>query len=349
MQQIKAIRVFVVALLILQASVFSVVFAADTADAEFAGECAMGLVEGLHIETDCELTWTAPDGKLYCFRSEDAMAVFLKDSERNIKRAVEFYAISSAEQTANHMGKFKSRDVKAFVIEHIEALTADNGGKFPLRDVVLDKDLELIFDEIDLVRTLMGYGYFPSVKFHRADDAEKRYHIDFWIRPMQGELSVVDTRIYKAPRKYKGKWTTWMRDPRPWWWIPASEHPGATEEKRAWEVVSAIENQIISEQDMHGTFQLVDEKTQEKIDLEFVGVHLPVRRLAADGQYFACSDFRKVGTKDEFYDIDFWLNEDDGSIQVGEVRVHKVPEMKDGGFMQIPRYTFDDLEFDLIP
>ncbi|MDQ7072269.1 MAG: hypothetical protein Q9N32_00190 [Gammaproteobacteria bacterium] len=85
------------------------------------------------------------------------------------------------------------------------------------------------------------------------------------------------------------------------------------------------------------------------MSLEFVGVHQPVRRLKEDGRYFACTDFRKHGSTNEYYDIDFWLNEDDGSIHVGDVRIHKVPEMKGGGFVQIERYNFDELDADIVP
>ncbi|MEE9319898.1 MAG: hypothetical protein V3U76_05580 [Granulosicoccus sp.] len=346
MNSIKRIRAFTFVLL---TSLCIPLFAGKIEDAAFAGECAMGLVEGQHIRTDCEVQWNGPDNTLYCFRSEDAKNEFSQDSERNIQRAMEFYAVSDIKKTADHMGHYTSKDVKKFVTTHIEDQMTANEGTFQLRDAVLGKDVKLVYEEVDLVRTLMGYGYFPSVKFHLAEDEQKRYLIDFWVRPQHGELAILDTRIYKAPRLHKGKWTPWMREPRPWWWIPASEHPGATEEKRAWEVISAIENQIISDKDTEGQFQLVDDKTQEKIDLEFIGVHMPVRRLTEDGRYFACSDFRKIGSQDEYYDIDFWLDDDDGSIEVGDVRVHKVPEMKDGGFIQIPRYNFDDLEYEMIP
>jgi len=44
-----------------------------------------------------------------------------------------------------------------------------------------------------------------------------------------------------------------------------------------------------------------------------VGTHQPVRRLAQERPVsFACTDFRKAGTNDQFYDIDFWVNEHGG-------------------------------------
>jgi len=88
----------------------------------------------------------------------------------------------------------------------------------------------------------------------------------------------------------------------------------------------------------------------EEVKLEFVGTHQPVRRLQQDGRFFACTDFRKAGTKDQFYDVDFWVDEKNGKMKVDEVRLHKVPEKQaDGSYIQVPRYNFDDLKFDVVP
>ena len=318
-------------------------YAIEPSKAEFGGECVMGLAEGRHIKTDCDITWTSPENKTYCFRSSDAKTVFLENPERNTQKALEFFSSSDIDQVRDEMGRYTSEDVRKFVVSHIEDTTKENQGVFPLRDPILGKDIKLAYDDVDFVRTLHGYGYFPSVKFHRQDDADKNYLIDFWVRPAQGQLAILDTRIYKAPRRYEGKWKLWARDPRPWWWIPASEHPGESEEKRGWEIISAIEQQILANKNEKNEYPLKDDKTGETINLEFTGVHLPVRRLKEDGRYFACTDFRKHGSQNEYYDIDFWLNDDNGKIEVGDIRVHKVPEMRDGGFIQIPRYSFDDL------
>jgi len=328
----------------------TVSYAGEIDSAEFGGLCVMGLAEGKVIKTDCDVTWLSDDKKTYCFQSEDAKTTFISDSERNVERAKEFYAVSSLSRTRDQMNLFSTGDVETFIDSYIKDKIAANDGVFPLRDVILGRDLKLAYDGLDFSRSLHGYGYFPSVKFHLDGYEDKKYLIDFWVKPENGNLMVMEERIYKAPRRYDGKWTLWMRDPRPWWWIPASEHPGESEEKKAWEVISAIEQNVLEQKfENNGDYILTDDKTGEKIKLEFVGVHQPVRRLVEDGRYFACTDFRKHGSTKEYYDIDFWLNEDDGSITVGEVRVHKVPEMKDGGFIQIPRYNFDDLEADVVP
>lgn len=140
------------------------------------------------------------------------------------------------------------------------------------------------------------------------------------------------------------------RSPKPWWWIPASEHPGESEVKRGWEVMSSLHEHIASERAKGGgVYKLKDDKTGEEIALDFVGIHQPVRKLKEDGRYFACTDFRRQGTTDQYYDIDFWLDEKSGKIAVGGVRLHKVPTLEDGNFVQMPRYSFDPKTFDVVP
>jgi len=50
-----------------------------------------------------------------------------------------------------------------------------------------------------------------------------------------------------------------------------------------------------------------------------------------------------VGTKDQIYDIDFWVNDKDGTLSVEQTKVHKVPELKDGQWVEVPRYDWKDL------
>ena len=69
----------------------------------------------------------------------------------------------------------------------------------------------------------------------------------------------------------------------------------------------------------------------------------PVRQLDDNGHYFACTDFRAVGTKDQIYDIDFWITDKDGQMTIEQTRVHKVPELKSGQWVQVPRYEWKDL------
>ena len=53
--------------------------AANPSQVQFDGECAEGLAEGQHVATNCAITWTDKDGKVYCFSSEAAKKTFLQD------------------------------------------------------------------------------------------------------------------------------------------------------------------------------------------------------------------------------------------------------------------------------
>src|ERR1700730_9862760 len=262
--------------------------AAGAVQPEFGGQCAMGLAEGRSIATDCSDTWTARDGKRYCFSTEQAKKQFLEDPQGNIERALDFSAAGAVQATGERMDAYKTEDVETFVSRDIAETVAHNGGIFPLVDPVSGTTLKLIYEKIDFTRTLHGYGFFPDVIFHAQDDAHKR----------EGTA-----------------WTLKARQPIPWWWIPASEHPGKTEQTRGWEVMSAVEQSIVQGRDpKQGTTKLKDPVTGETLELDFVGTHQPVRRLQQDGRFFACTDFRKAGTTDQFYDIDFWVNEHGGKL-----------------------------------
>jgi YHS domain-containing protein len=318
---------------------------------EFSGQCAMALAEGKSDPTDCSIKWTAADGKVYCFGSESSKKRFLEDPQGNIERARSFVAASEVDITTERMQHYESGDVQTFVSGVIADTTSKNGGVYPFFDPVSGQHLKLAFDHVDFVRTLAGYGFFPDVAFNAQDNPAKHYLIDFWIKPTSDKLEIIDTRIYKAPKQDGTGWILQTRQPIPWWWIPASEHPGKTEQTRGWEVMSAVEEDIVKRRTKnHGTVKLTDAKTGEQVDLDFIGTHQPVRRLQQDGRYFMCTDFRKAGTTDQYYDIDFWVTEHGGKMTVDDVKVHKVPEkQQDGSFTQVPRYTFDDLKFNVVP
>jgi YHS domain-containing protein len=320
--------------------------AADTpaTQVQFGAECAEGLAEGKHVATNCAINWTDKDGKVYCFSSEAAKKTFLQDSNGNLQKARDFAAAASVESTEKAMQNFTSGDAEALVKATIEEKSKANSGAFPLEDPSNGAQLKLAFDGIDFTRTIDGYGFFPDVKFHDPADASKRYLIDFWVAPADGLLQVQEIRIYKEPIKAEGSWTLTARSPVPWWWIPASEHPGHMATKRGWEVMSAVEQGALAEAAKnHGVFKLKDDKTGKVLDLEFIDTHQPIRQLDDNGHYFACTDFRAVGTKDQIYDIDFWITDKDGKMTIEQTRVHKVPELKNGQWVQVPRYEWKDL------
>jgi YHS domain-containing protein len=311
---------------------------------QFGGQCAEGLASGRHVMTNCAITWADKDGKVYCFSSDGAKKAFLENPTANLQKARDFIAAGSVDSTEKAMQYFDSGDAETLVKGLIESTTKANNGVFPYEDPLNGAQLKLIYDGIDFTRTIDGYGFFPDVKFHEQSDAEKHYLIDFWVAPGNGQLVVQEIRIYKEPIKTEGKWKLTARSPVPWWWIPASEHPGHVANKRGWEVMSAVEQGALSEQAKNnGVFKLKDDKTGQVLNLEFIDTHQPIRQLDDNGHYFACTDFRVVGTKDQIYDIDFWVNDKDGTMSVVQTKVHKVPEQKDGQWIQVPRYEWKDL------
>ena len=63
---------------------------AAAAKSQFDDSCAMGLASGQLVKTNCSVNWTAPDGKVYCFSSEESKTAFLKNPDENIQKAKEF-------------------------------------------------------------------------------------------------------------------------------------------------------------------------------------------------------------------------------------------------------------------
>ncbi|MGA7823600.1 MAG: hypothetical protein WCA14_05355 [Steroidobacteraceae bacterium] len=312
--------------------------------AQFGGQCTEGLAQGRHVVTDCSVTWTDKDGKVYCFSSQGAKKAFLENPGQNLQKARDFIAASSVESTEKAMQYFDSDDAETVVKRLIGSTTAANNGVFPLQDSLDGAQLKLIFDGIDFTRTIDGYGFFPDVKFHDQADAQKRFLVDFWVAPARGQLQVQEIRIYKASVKSDGSWQLVAREPIPWWWIPASEHPGKVANKRGWEVMSAVEQSAVTAQAKNnGIFRLKDDKTGQMLNLQFIDTHQPIRQLDENGHYFACTDFRVAGTTDQIYDIDFWIDDKNGKMTVVQTKVHKVPELKDGKWVEVPRYDWKDL------
>ena len=58
---------------------------------EGGGQCAMSASLGNSLPTTCSVVWISPADKLYCFSSERAKEMFLKDPEGNERRAQAFW------------------------------------------------------------------------------------------------------------------------------------------------------------------------------------------------------------------------------------------------------------------
>jgi YHS domain-containing protein len=318
--------------------------AATAADkGEFDEYCAMGLADGQTVKTDCSVTWTADDGKTYCFSSEKSKDAFLKDPAGNIKKARDF-EMAKAEAAAKGAKDFKEADVNDAVKKTIDERSKD--GAFVFRDPKLNADLNLTFDKIKVVRGMEGYGWFANVIFSDKDEPKKQYAIDFWFKPDGQELKLMDIRVQKGPKRDGDGYYMITRQPVAWWWLPVQEHPGDMEVTRAWHVMSAIHTYIANQKDSDGNLVVKDDKTGESVPLEFVEIHQPVRHLKKDGEYFVCTDFRKPASQDEYYDIDFWVDEKTGKLAVKEVKMHKVPVQEDGIWTQVPRYNFEGMDIE---
>jgi YHS domain-containing protein len=330
-------------------ALLAIIVTAPAQAGEFDGACAMGLASGEVKKTDCSVNWTDSDGKTYCFGSDASKQAFLQDPAGNLQKANAFLAGTQTAEAASAptAGKkdFGEEDVTARVDEIIAERSKD--GAFVFRDPKLDADLNLIFEQVKIVRGMTGYGWFANVIFHDKDEPKKQYAIDFWFKPEGDELKLMDIRVQKGPKRDGEGWTMVTRLPVAWWWLPVSEHPGDMEVVRGWHIMSAIHNYIAANKNKDGALEIKDEETGETIPMEFVEMHQPIRRLKKDGQYFACTDFRKVGSKDEYYDVDFWVDDKTGKLKVGAVKLHKVPVNEDGIWSQVPRYKFEDTEVEV--
>jgi len=222
-------------------------------------------------------------------------------------------------------------------------------GVFVFHDPKLNEDLNLVYEKIRVIRGMKGYGWFANAIFHDKDEPKKQYALDFWFKPQtdSDQLKLIEIRVQKGPKRDGDSWIMITRLPVAWWWLPVQEHPGDMEVVRAWHVMSAIHNYITENRNEDGALELKNPKTGEVIPLDFVEMHQPVRHMKKDGEYFACTDFRKPGSQDEYYDIDFWVNQKSGKLEVDNVKVHKVPVQEDGIWTQVPRYTFEGMDFDV--
>jgi hypothetical protein len=240
----------------------------------------------------------------------------------------------------------------ASVTKRTEQVIAERSkdGVFVFHDPKLNADLNLVYEKIKVIRGMKGYGWFANAIFHDKDEPKKQYAIDFWFKPQRDgdNLDLIDIRVQKGPKREGDGYIMITRLPVAWWWLPVQEHPGDMEVVRAWHVMSAIHNYIAEHENKNGALELKDDKTGETVPLEFVEIHQPVRHLKKEGEYFACTDFRKPGSQDEYYDIDFWVNEKTGRLEVDNVKIHKVPVQEDGIWTQVPRYNFDGMDIEEI-
>lgn len=115
--------------------------------------------------------------------------------------------------------------------------------------------------------------------------------------------------------------------------LQAQEHPtehptrGKATEKKAADLTpetlaKEITQYIENESKLKGKYFLFyDEKSEKPLVLTLEKVHNDKLSKAAEGTYFACSDFKSKDGKT--YDLDFFLKETDSGLKVDEITVHK--------------------------
>ena len=107
-------------------------------------------------------------------------------------------------------------------------------GVFVFHHPKLDQDLNLLFEQVKMVRGMEGYGWFANTIFHDKDEPKKQYAMDFWFKPEANDLKLMDIRIQKGPKQEGDSYVMVTRMPVAWWWLPVQEHPGSMEVTRAW-------------------------------------------------------------------------------------------------------------------
>lgn len=125
---------------------------------------------------------------------------------------------------------------------------------------------------------------------------------------------------------------------------PLAAQDGDAEPKTyyASDIKAAMNKHIAARVDENGIFRIRDNKEGKVLELKFVTIHDPVR-VIDDTTYFACTDFHVVGNEDKLYDLDFWMNPVDGTLEIYDEKIHKEPRRSLlYGWYKQPRYTFVD-------
>ena len=106
------------------------------------------------------------------------------------------------------------------------------------------------------------------------------------------------------------------------------------------DIKGAMASYIADQADENGVFHLHDDKTGEMLELKFVKIHDPVRKIN-NSTYFACTDFHVLGQRKKLYDLDFWMSPVNGELKIYKTKVHKEPRKSLlYGWYKQPRYTF---------
>ena len=227
-------------------------------------------------------------------------------------------AVAMALSTTAAAGATKDltdEEVTAAVKSVIAEGTRD--GVFALTDPRTGDQLSLVLDNVRIVRGLPVYGWFPNVAFHDKTTPAKKYTLDFWLMPQGDKLKLMDVRIHKAPKPDGSSWMSVTRAPLAWWWLPTMKRASAVAGLQAWQVMGAIHKHI-AEEEQDGIVTLSD-PAGASFPAELVDVLQPVGTSKTDARYFACADFRKLGSEPAFYSTVYWLDPKTKLVTAGRV------------------------------
>ena len=190
-------------------------------------------------------------------------------------------------------------------------------GVFAFTDARTGEQINLVLDDVRVVRGLPVYGWFPNVVFHDQGEPAKTYALDFLLKQAGNRLELLHVRIHKVPKRDGASWMSITRAPLAWWWLPTLERASAVAPMPAWQVMGAIHLHIAGEE-RNGAVALSD-AAGTPASAEFVDVLQPVGKSKADGRYFACAEFRKLGTEPAFYSAAYWLDAKTKLVTAGSV------------------------------
>lgn len=111
--------------------------------------------------------------------------------------------------------KVSTEDLDAAIRVHVDEKTKASGGRFPVKDDVLNKtwELDLVRVHKDRLQSLADGTYFACVDFKAAD--ETMVDVDFFLKKDGSRLTVSDTSVHKINGKarynYQEKDGVWVR------------------------------------------------------------------------------------------------------------------------------------------
>ena len=217
------------------------------------------------------------------------------------------------------------------------------GGVFAFTDARTGDRLSLVMDDVRIARGLPVYGWFPNVAFHDKAAPAKKYTLDFWLMPQGDKLKLMDVRIHKAPRPDGASWMSMTRAPLAWWWLPTMKRASAVAGLQAWQVMGAIHKRI-AEEEQDGVVTLSD-AAGASFPAELVDVLQPVGTSKTDARYFACADFRKLGSEPAFYSTAYWLDPKTKLVTAGRVTQARADGSKAA---TEPRCDIGGIAFDIV-